>query len=75
MHLISMLGDTMYTIAGMGWKMLWALVLGFAVSGAVQAFVPKRHMARVMGDDGAGARWLLWGHQFVLLLCRRSHEP
>lgn len=55
MHLISMLGDTMYTIAGMGWKMLWALVLGFAVSGAVQAFVPKRHMARVMGDDGAGS--------------------
>ncbi|MES1952719.1 hypothetical protein S4A8_17756 [Salinisphaera sp. S4-8] len=52
MNWLSMLGETLYTIAGMGWKMLWALVLGFAISGAVQAFVPKRRMARVMGDDG-----------------------
>ncbi|ROO31752.1 permease [Salinisphaera orenii] len=51
MDLVSMAGDTLYTIAGMGWKMLWALVLGFAISGAVQAFVPKRRMAQVMGDD------------------------
>ncbi|MBS64232.1 permease [Salinisphaera sp.] len=52
MDWLSMIGDTLYTIAGMGWKMLWALVLGFAISGAVQAFVPKHRMARVMGDDG-----------------------
>ena len=52
MNWLSMLGETLYTIAGMGWKMLWALVLGFAISGAVQAFVPKRRMAQVMGDDG-----------------------
>ena len=29
---------------------LWALVLGFALSGAVQAFVSKREMQRVLGD-------------------------
>ncbi|WP_423821757.1 permease [Salinisphaera sp. SPP-AMP-43] len=51
MDLISTLGDTLYTIAGMFWKILWALVLGFAISGAVQAFVPKRRMVQVMGDD------------------------
>jgi len=50
-----MLGDTVYTIAGMFWKILWALVLGFAISGAVQAFVPKRRMVRVMGDDSAAS--------------------
>jgi hypothetical protein len=55
MDFLSMIGDSIYTIAGMGWKILWALVLGFAISGAVQAFVPKRHMARVMGGDDAGS--------------------
>jgi uncharacterized membrane protein YraQ (UPF0718 family) len=29
---------------------LWALVLGFALSGAVQAFVSKQQMQRVLGD-------------------------
>jgi len=29
---------------------LWALVLGFALSGAVQAFVSKREMQRALGD-------------------------
>jgi len=29
---------------------LWALVLGFALSGAVQAFVSKRQMQRALGD-------------------------
>jgi hypothetical protein len=29
---------------------LWALVLGFALSGAVQAFVSKDQMQRAMGD-------------------------
>jgi len=55
MDFISMIGDTLYAIAGMGWKILWALVLGFAISGAVQAFVPKRRMAQVMGDDKPGS--------------------
>lgn len=34
----------------MFWETLWPLVLGFALSGAVQAFVPKEKMERVMGD-------------------------
>ncbi|RKR07193.1 Bcr/CflA subfamily drug resistance transporter [Kushneria sinocarnis] len=55
MEWLSMIGDTLYTIAGMFWKILWVLVLGFALSGAVQAFVPKRRMAQVMGDDGAAS--------------------
>jgi uncharacterized protein len=39
----------------MFWETLWALVLGFGLSGAVQAFVPKEQMERVMGDHGPAA--------------------
>ncbi|MDQ6837553.1 MAG: permease, partial [Actinomycetota bacterium] len=34
----------------MFWETLWPLVLGFGLSGAVQAFVSKEQMERVMGD-------------------------
>lgn len=36
----------------MFWATLWALVLGFTLSGAVQAFVSRRAMQRHMGDRG-----------------------
>ncbi|HEX3325816.1 MAG TPA: permease, partial [Actinomycetota bacterium] len=36
----------------MFWETLWALVLGFGLSGAVQAFVSRDEMHRVMGDHG-----------------------
>ncbi len=36
----------------MFWETLWALVLGFALSGAVQAFVSKDEMQRLIGDHG-----------------------
>jgi len=34
----------------MFWETLWALVLGFALSGAVQAFVSRREMRKALGD-------------------------
>jgi uncharacterized membrane protein YraQ (UPF0718 family)/YHS domain-containing protein len=34
----------------MFWVTLWALVLGFALSGAVQAFVSRAEMQRALGD-------------------------
>jgi uncharacterized membrane protein YraQ (UPF0718 family)/YHS domain-containing protein len=34
----------------MFWDTLWALVLGFTLSGAVQAFVSRAQLQRVMGD-------------------------
>jgi uncharacterized membrane protein YraQ (UPF0718 family)/YHS domain-containing protein len=36
--------------AGMFWETLWALVLGFGLSGAVQAFVSRAQMQRSLGD-------------------------
>src|SRR6266536_2208180 len=36
---------------GMFWEILWALILGFALSGAVEALVSKRTMTRLLPDD------------------------
>src|SRR5712691_9033698 len=35
----------------MTWEVLWALILGFTLSGAIQAVVSKREMRRLMPDD------------------------
>ena len=35
----------------MTWEILWALILGFALSAVVQAVVSKREMRRLMPDD------------------------
>jgi uncharacterized membrane protein YraQ (UPF0718 family) len=36
---------------GMTWEILWALILGFALSGIVQAVVSKEEMRRLLPDD------------------------
>jgi uncharacterized membrane protein YraQ (UPF0718 family) len=36
---------------GMTWEILWALILGFALSGVVQAVVSKREMRRLLPDS------------------------
>ena len=36
---------------GMTWEILWALILGFALSGVVQAVVSKEEMRRLLPDD------------------------
>jgi hypothetical protein len=35
----------------MGWEILWALVLGFLISGAIQAVVSHSEMAKLLPDD------------------------
>ena len=35
----------------MFWEILWPLILGFALSAAVEAFVSKQQMVRLLGDD------------------------
>ena len=35
----------------MFWEVFWPLILGFALSGVVQAIVPHKKMAEVLGDD------------------------
>jgi uncharacterized membrane protein YraQ (UPF0718 family) len=45
------LTDALSFAAGMGWEILWALILGFALSGVVQAVVGKEQMRRLVPDD------------------------
>ena len=42
--------DALSFAFGMFWEILWALILGFALSGAVQAVVSKREMRRLLPD-------------------------
>jgi uncharacterized membrane protein YraQ (UPF0718 family) len=44
------IGEALRTSFGMFWEILWALILGFALSGAVQAVVSKGEMRRVLPD-------------------------
>jgi uncharacterized protein len=37
----------------MFWEILWPLILGFALSAAVQALVSRREMVRLLGNDSA----------------------
>jgi uncharacterized membrane protein YraQ (UPF0718 family)/YHS domain-containing protein len=52
---IADIGDSLRESFFMFWETLWALVLGFTLSGAVQAFVSRRRMQRVMGDHRPAA--------------------
>src|SRR5205807_4893676 len=38
----------------MFWEVWWALVLGFAISAIVQAWVPRERVQRALGGSGAG---------------------
>jgi uncharacterized protein len=48
-------GDSLREAFFMFWETLWALVLGFTLSGAVQAFVSRERMQRTMGDHRVGS--------------------
>src|SRR6266568_9019090 len=45
------LPDALSFAFGMFWEILWALILGFALSDAVQAVVSKQEMRRLLPDD------------------------
>ena len=58
---ISDLGDALSFAFGMFWEILWALILGFALSGAVQAVVSKQEMRRLLPDDSPRSLGLACG--------------
>ena len=45
------IADALQFAFGMTWEVLWALILGFALSGAVQSVVSKQQMRRLLPDD------------------------
>jgi uncharacterized membrane protein YraQ (UPF0718 family) len=48
---VEAIGHALQFAFGMTWEILWALILGFALSGAVQALVSKQQMRRLLPDD------------------------
>jgi uncharacterized membrane protein YraQ (UPF0718 family)/YHS domain-containing protein len=53
MEALQAIGAGLREGVSMLWETLWALVLGFTLSGAVQAFVARGAMQRVLGRPGA----------------------
>ena len=51
MFILRELGDALTMAGDMFWEVFWPLVLGFALSGVVQAVASHRSMARLLGDD------------------------
>jgi len=62
MHVLQGIGRALYMAFAMFWEILWALCLGFFISGVVQAVVSKSQIAQILGDDRPGtiatACWL-----------------
>jgi uncharacterized protein len=46
------IGASLSMAFAMGWEILWALILGFALSGVVQSVVTKSAMVRLLPDNG-----------------------
>jgi uncharacterized protein len=48
------IGDGLAAAFQMAWEVGWALILGFALSGIVQAWIPRQRIERALGGRGAG---------------------
>jgi uncharacterized protein len=49
---LSTIGDGLWNAFQMAWEVTWALILGFALSGIVQAWVPRSRIERALGGRG-----------------------
>jgi uncharacterized membrane protein YraQ (UPF0718 family) len=49
---LSTIGDGLWAAFQMAWEVCWALVLGFALSGIVQAWVPRSRIECALGGRG-----------------------
>src|SRR5215217_7117637 len=50
MDVLASIGDGLWNAFQMAWEVGWALVLGFALSGIVQAWIPRSRMERALGS-------------------------
>ena len=58
MTLLESLGEALRMAAAMGWEILWPLILGFALSGVIQAVVRREQVTRLL--EGDSPRNLAW---------------
>ena len=66
------IGAALRTAGAMGWEILWALILGFALSGAVQAVVRLGLQPEVSSALAMTAR--AWGFRYGLSRRIRSRK-
>src|SRR2546430_11021701 len=52
MQILTSIGQALFTSFSMFWEILWPLILGFTLSGIVQAVVSHQSMAKTLGCDG-----------------------
>jgi len=52
MQILQSLGQALFTAFSMAWEILWPLILGFALSGVVQAVVSHQALAKTLGSSG-----------------------
>src|SRR5579863_5771473 len=52
MQLLESIGQALFMSFSMFWEILWPLILGFALSGIVQAVVSHNAMAKTLGCEG-----------------------
>jgi hypothetical protein len=50
----SRIGDGLWNAVLMAWEVWWALVLGFAISAIVQAWVPRERIQSALSGEGIG---------------------
>jgi uncharacterized protein len=76
MVVLERFGEGLWNAVQMAWEVGWALVLGFLLSGIVQAWIPRERMQATLGGrdlralflaTGLGAvLWVFLGWQFTL---------
>src|SRR5215207_9160912 len=54
-EVVSTIGDGLSFAFQMAWEVWWALILGFLLSGIVQAWFTRGQMERLLGGRGLGA--------------------
>src|SRR5919109_5198665 len=54
-EIVEAVGDALGNAFQMAWEVWWALILGFALSGIVQAWFTRGQMERVLGGRGLAA--------------------
>src|SRR6266496_4342614 len=52
MQIVQSIGQALFTSFSMFWEILWPLILGFTLSGIVQALVSHQRIAKTLGCDG-----------------------
>ena len=61
MDVLDQVGQGLWNAFQMAWEVWWALVLGFLLSGIVQAWVPRTRMQEALGGRGPGTVALATG--------------